>query len=159
MNALEALICVITMQLATTLKGATPALATVDIQAVGFLVQVSVAIQSSYNSSTLNYLHLYKHLDTNECLTNNGGCHHNCHNSVGSYSCSCNNGYRLNSNGYTCEGRLSSKKILSSDKHIFVHTATLLLGDNIPYCFLVLCINYSDVAGHEACNIWRHDTF
>ena len=122
MNALEALICVITMQLATTLKGATPALATVDIQAVGFLVQVSIAIQSLYNSSTLNCLHLYKHLDTNECLTNNGGCHHNCHNSVGSYSCSCNNSYRLNSNGYTCEGRLSSKKILSSDKHIFVHT-------------------------------------
>ena len=88
----------------------------------GFLVQVSVAIQSLYNSSTLNYLHLYKHLDTNECLTNNGGCHHNCHDSDGSYSCSCNNGYRLNSNGYTCEGRLSSKKILSSDKHIFVHT-------------------------------------
>ena len=51
------------------------------------------------------------HSDINECLTNNGGCHHNCHNSVGSYSCSCNNGYQLNSDGHTCEGRLCSLHI------------------------------------------------
>ena len=46
MNALEALIAVILVQLVTTLKGVTPALATVDTQEVGFLVQVGVAIQS-----------------------------------------------------------------------------------------------------------------
>ena len=41
MNVLEALISVMTMQLATTLKGVTPALATLDTQAVDFLVRVS----------------------------------------------------------------------------------------------------------------------
>ena len=51
------------------------------------------------------------HSDINECLSDNGGCHHNCHNSVGSYSCSCNNGYQLNSDGHTCEGRLCSLHI------------------------------------------------
>ena len=47
---------------------------------------------------------LYTYSDIDECLSNNGGCHHNCHNSDGSYTCSCNNGYELNSDGHTCEG-------------------------------------------------------
>ena len=41
MNVLEALIDVIPVQLATTLKGVTPALATLASQAVGLLAQVS----------------------------------------------------------------------------------------------------------------------
>jgi len=41
MNVLKTLIPVMMMQLATTLKGVTPALATVDTQAMDFLVQVS----------------------------------------------------------------------------------------------------------------------
>ena len=44
MNVLEALIDVILMQLAATLKEVTPALATVDTQEMGSLVQVSVTM-------------------------------------------------------------------------------------------------------------------
>ena len=44
MNVLEALIGVIPVQLATTLKGVTPALATLDTQAMDSLAQVSAAI-------------------------------------------------------------------------------------------------------------------
>ena len=44
MNVLKALIAVMIMQLATTLKGVTPALVTVDTQAMGFLAQVSATI-------------------------------------------------------------------------------------------------------------------
>jgi len=44
MSVLKALIAVIPMQLATTLKGVTPALATLDTQAMDFLAQVSPSI-------------------------------------------------------------------------------------------------------------------
>ena len=40
MNVLEALIAVMTMQHATILKGVTPALAILDIKAMGFPAQV-----------------------------------------------------------------------------------------------------------------------
>ena len=52
MSVLKALITVIPMQLATTLKGVTPAIATVDTQEVGFLAQVSAVIQSIYSNYT-----------------------------------------------------------------------------------------------------------
>ena len=100
MNVLKTHIAVITMRLAPTLKGITPALATLDTQAVDFLAQVSPSL---LQPEFINYNFLF--VDIDECLSNNGGCHHNCHNSDGSYTCSCNDGYQLNSDGHTCEGR------------------------------------------------------
>ena len=52
MNVLDALIDVILVQLATTLKEVILALATVDTQAVEFLAQVSAAVQSTYSNYT-----------------------------------------------------------------------------------------------------------
>ena len=46
MNVLKGLIAVMMMQLATTLKEITPALATMDIQAMGFLALVSIGNQN-----------------------------------------------------------------------------------------------------------------
>ena len=46
MNAVETLITVILMQVATTLKGAIVALATLDTQAMDFLAHVSVGTYS-----------------------------------------------------------------------------------------------------------------
>ena len=43
MSVVEVLIGVIAMQLATTIMGVTPALATLDTQAMGFLAQVSAS--------------------------------------------------------------------------------------------------------------------
>lgn len=43
--------------------------------------------------------------DVNECLHNNGGCHHHCCNTLGSFYCRCNPGYKLNSDGRTCSGK------------------------------------------------------
>ena len=69
---------------------------------------------SNFAWSGLNICFLYTYSDINECLINNGGCHHNCSGSDGNYTCSCNNGYRLNSDGHTCEGRqkLMSRNLL-----------------------------------------------
>lgn len=41
--------------------------------------------------------------DTNECLVNNGGCEHTCTNTDGSYTCSCDAGYKLQNDGHGCE--------------------------------------------------------
>ena len=43
--------------------------------------------------------------DTNECQTNNGSCEQVCTNSVGSFECSCNQGYSLASDGFNCNGK------------------------------------------------------
>ena len=43
-------------------------------------------------------------VDIDECAENTDGCAHTCTNSIGSYSCSCQSGYRLASNGLWCTG-------------------------------------------------------
>ena len=42
------------------------------------------------------------HPDTDECLSNNGGCSHNCWNTEGSFHCSCPSGYTMSSDNKTC---------------------------------------------------------
>ena len=48
---------------------------------------------------------VYIALDIDECLTDNGGCTQKCNNTVGSYDCSCWNGYELSSDKHTCTGK------------------------------------------------------
>ena len=50
----------------------------------------------SYGKSTVNVV--------NECSNANGGCEHNCLNTIGSYQCTCNSGYRMENNGHSCTG-------------------------------------------------------
>lgn len=42
-------------------------------------------------------------VDINECNTTNGGCAHMCNNTIGSFFCSCSDGYII-SNSFLCEG-------------------------------------------------------
>ena len=42
--------------------------------------------------------------DIDECLSSNGLCAQQCINTEGSYSCRCNHGFFLDSNGRTCSG-------------------------------------------------------
>ena len=46
-------------------------------------------------------------LDYNECMDNNGGCEHICSNIVGSFICSCLDGYRLDDDMASCNGNVS----------------------------------------------------
>lgn len=41
--------------------------------------------------------------DIDECAVNNGGCMHECRNTIGSFICSCHNGYVLHENGLDCK--------------------------------------------------------
>lgn len=46
--------------------------------------------------------------DIDECTEGYSGddkCEHNCTNTVGSFICSCSNGYELNSNNFSCDGK------------------------------------------------------
>ena len=42
--------------------------------------------------------------DMDECVTGNHSCMQNCHNTDGSYRCSCKAGFKLLSDGMSCEG-------------------------------------------------------
>ena len=41
-------------------------------------------------------------IDANECLVGSDSCAQTCRNTAGSYTCSCNSGYRLNLDGHSC---------------------------------------------------------
>ena len=42
--------------------------------------------------------------DIDECLSDRGGCEHNCTNIEGSFQCSCSQGYSLADGGFQCIG-------------------------------------------------------
>ena len=47
--------------------------------------------------------------DINECTEGTAGCAHKCNNTIGSYICSCDQGYRLESDGRICNGKPKTK--------------------------------------------------
>lgn len=52
------------------------------------------------------HISLYiQHIDIDECSIDNGGCEHSCINTNGSYYCSCNYGYTIDtSDHHHCNG-------------------------------------------------------
>ena len=56
-------------------------------------------------------------LDMNECTNGNHSCEHNCQNTDGSYTCSCNTGYNISSNGLSCNGKKLTLKRLFLHKN------------------------------------------
>ena len=75
------------------------ALAVLDITWI--LMNITALVSIIYNSILSN---LYT--DIIECDTNNGGCDHNCINTIGSYQCQCREGYETKNNGTNCTGTL-----------------------------------------------------
>ena len=43
-------------------------------------------------------------IDIDECREETDGCGQTCENTVGSYTCGCNSGYRLATDRHTCNG-------------------------------------------------------
>lgn len=81
--------------------------------------------------------HIYHTLfwlaDVNECSKENGKCDHGCSNSVGSYHCSCHDGYRL-SGHHRCLGKSSSwnMKMQAASTFLFPQQTnhTYLINEN-----------------------------
>ena len=46
--------------------------------------------------------------DLDECIIGTHRCSQDCKNTKGSYQCFCNNGYILNNNGITCDGKINN---------------------------------------------------
>ena len=42
--------------------------------------------------------------DVDECSLLNGGCHHDCSNTIGGFHCSCYEGYTISTDKRTCQG-------------------------------------------------------
>ena len=70
------------------------------------------------------YCKFYYILDINECLDDNAGCQQVCNNIIGSYLCSCNDGFMLDENRHNCSGMLY---II----HMQVHVSTCVLSFEI----------------------------
>ena len=56
--------------------------------------------------------------DVNECDVDNGGCSQICTNTNGSFTCECNNGYLLHSDGTNCTGM--SKEHINCCRIIYI---------------------------------------
>ena len=61
------------------------------------------------NHSIVCFFHIP---DINECDTDNGGCDHNCTDSIGSYDCSCDIGYILATDNHGCGKSKNIVKII-----------------------------------------------
>lgn len=75
--------------------------------------------------STKNYhkckLIIILAVDIDECRENTDGCVQICSNTIGSYACSCNSGYRLATDRHACNGTLSNGiHILLIDAWVFL---------------------------------------
>ena len=51
------------------------------------------------------YVHFIIYVDIDECIQGLDGCDHNCTNTVGSYNCTCMDGYVLEADNHTCIGK------------------------------------------------------
>lgn len=101
MNVLKIVMAVlrhVLTQLAATLARAVQASAWQAID-----VDVMVNTLNSATNLPFKFIN-FIHSDINECNENTDACDHRCSNTIGSYTCSCRTGYRLASDGLTCNG-------------------------------------------------------
>ena len=67
-------------------------------------------------------------LDIDECSENNDNCSQNFSNTIGSYQCSCNDGYTLDSDQHNCNGNILYNYINHETLTVHMHIIILLRG-------------------------------
>ena len=105
------------------------------------------------------FINLYLYLiDKCDCCRNNGGCQHNCRDTLGSYYCSCHPGYELRPNNKTCKGMgcLLHFHLITMYTYLLRHLALMYVDVN--ECSFnnggceQQCINHE---GSHVCNCFR----
>ena len=79
-------------------------------------------------------------LDFNECTNDAHLCEHHCYNNVGSYTCDCRIGYRLDDNGYDCHGKtlhMTTQTLLSLSSKISTN-ASQTMADVKKYVLILM---------------------
>ncbi|XP_055381621.1 dorsal-ventral patterning protein tolloid isoform X2 [Condylostylus longicornis] len=98
--------------------------------------------------------------DIDECAVNNGGCQQECKNTIGSYICSCHNGYTLHDNGHDCKEGACKYEISVPYGNIFSPNYPELYPPNVdcvwhfsttPGHRIKLIFNEFDVESHPNC--------
>ena len=51
--------------------------------------------------------------DVDECSENTDNCSQGCNNTIGSYLCYCEDGYTLDTDLHTCNGKMNSTEVLN----------------------------------------------
>ena len=96
------LTCVITT--ARTHQALTPAAADLATPSVKMAAPVLVCICAYSIKTDVSLSHADFIADINECFMGTDNCDQNCRNTAGSFVCTCNTGYTLNSDNHTCDG-------------------------------------------------------
>ncbi len=68
----------------------------------------------------------YIYADVDECIDDIHDCSQNCHNTVGSYTCSCNDGFVIDSDSRGCNGITYSYSYVYIDFTYFISLKILM---------------------------------
>ena len=80
-------------------------------------------------------------LDINECANEmDNNCTQMCQNEIGSYSCGCNIGYTLDSDGYTCNG----KSTIQISSHNFRYCIIIIIVIIIIKLVVLLLLDFDE---------------
>lgn len=93
---------------------------------------------------------LFLCVDINECEQRDM-CQHECVNTPGSHKCLCPNGYRLMTNGKTCQGK--NKKALKLEKLKLKYYNRVFFNATVVYRLLCDISRYRRVLGAK-CSVW-----
>ena len=85
----------------------------------------------------------YLKLDVNECREGTDLCAQNCHNSIGSYVCTCVDGFIISIDGINCIGEIYSHMILN----YYTIIISVSLANSSPK--IVLLLSFSWIIGHS----------
>ena len=89
-------------RIVTTQMGVTHAVVTMDIFLAAINVDVTVSAAMVPSHLILRFIKSFT--DYDECAGGDNNCQQICTNTIGSYTCQCNTGFRLNDDGRNCTG-------------------------------------------------------